>query len=418
MIDKEEGQEARPEATASRSPDTPTPAGFCQECGRSLTSVTFRRVGNGIFCEPCAGLQHGTAGWRPVPAAGYPSAPGAGTLPPGSGEPNPLLAGILGLIPGVGAMFNGQYAKGAMHLIVFVVLVSLADNLNWVLWWLVWGWIFYQGFDAYHTAKARRDNLPLPNPFGWNDLGERFGYMRHPAAAPPAPHFGTREDPQGTRTGTAWAGYVQAPELISTPIPVPVDAPSQNPYTAPFAATEPVRSHVPPPGIQVPYVPTYTGVNPGVLPVRPPVTGSVRRFPLGAFWLIGLGTLFLFGNLSPELRLSGRWMLPLLLAAASLWTAVRRVDLLRTTTGIGSLQSLAGAMVGPVLLFTVAALLALQAGHVVLMRRSWPALLVVWGAMLLVQRTGSPIATEASLDHVTNVPPAVRSTSGTGSLGL
>ena len=30
--------------------------------------------------------------------------------------------------------------------------------------------------EAYHTAKARRDGTPLPNPFGLNDLSERLGF--------------------------------------------------------------------------------------------------------------------------------------------------------------------------------------------------------------------------------------------------
>ncbi len=31
-------------------------------------------------------------------------------------------------------------------------------------------------FEAYHTAVARRDGLPLPNAFGFNDIGERMGF--------------------------------------------------------------------------------------------------------------------------------------------------------------------------------------------------------------------------------------------------
>jgi hypothetical protein len=35
------------------------------------------------------------------------------------GEPSPGLAALLGFIPGVGAMYNEQYAKGIVHLMVF-----------------------------------------------------------------------------------------------------------------------------------------------------------------------------------------------------------------------------------------------------------------------------------------------------------
>ena len=50
----------------------------------------------------------------------------SGAIPPphAPGEPNPGLAALLGFIPGVGAMYNGQYAKGVVHLIVFAILVS------------------------------------------------------------------------------------------------------------------------------------------------------------------------------------------------------------------------------------------------------------------------------------------------------
>ena len=91
------------------------------------------------------------------------------------GEPNPGLAALLGLIPGVGAMYNGQYAKGVVHLIVFAILVSLADE-HGIFGLFIAGWVCYQVIEAHHTARARRDGTPLPNPFGLNDLSERLGF--------------------------------------------------------------------------------------------------------------------------------------------------------------------------------------------------------------------------------------------------
>ena len=35
---------------------------------------------------------------------------------------------LLGLIPGVGAIYNGQYAKGLVHAVVFGLLVSAIAN--------------------------------------------------------------------------------------------------------------------------------------------------------------------------------------------------------------------------------------------------------------------------------------------------
>src|SRR6185437_9034909 len=110
------------------------------------------------------------------PAPGVNSA-ADGTIPPPPppDEPNPGLAALLGFIPGVGAMYNGQYAKGIVHLIVFAILVSLAGE-NGIFGLFIAGWVFYQVIEAHHTAQARRDGTPLPNPFGLNDLGERLGF--------------------------------------------------------------------------------------------------------------------------------------------------------------------------------------------------------------------------------------------------
>jgi len=105
-----------------------------------------------------------------------------------------LLAGLLGFIPGVGAMYNGQFVKALAHVLIFAVFVSLSDK-SFVFGLLVAAWVFYQVFDAAQTAKARRDGLPLPNPFGLNDLGARLGMAPTPAAAP----YGRRLPPPPLR---------------------------------------------------------------------------------------------------------------------------------------------------------------------------------------------------------------------------
>src|SRR5882757_10486527 len=154
---------------------------FCQNCGKPICQECTRVVGTAVFCEPCLAtkLASGPVG----------SATGSNPIPPppvyGSDEwlhqqvtqpgPNPGLAALLGFIPGVGAMYNGQYAKGVVHLIVFAILVSLA-NENGIFGLFIAGWVCYQVIEAHHTAKARRDGTPLPNPFGLNDLSERLGF--------------------------------------------------------------------------------------------------------------------------------------------------------------------------------------------------------------------------------------------------
>ncbi len=373
---------------------------YCQQCGRALTSASQRRVGTSTLCEPCAAVRLAQpAGWTPVNAEGATSYPGEMASAGASGEPNPALAGFLGLIPGVGSMYNGQYAKGVIHLIVFVVLVSLADNLNWVFWWFVWGWVFYQAFEAYHTALARRDGQPLPDPFGWNEVGERLGVDRNwphgaPGSAPrrpAAPVSAAPVPPAGT-------GYAYTPARTSAGAAEPFSAQaaySTGPGT-PSASMPPasfMASAGAVPFTEVPYASTYTGgVSPSI--AQPGFAVGSRRFPAGAAWLIGLGVLFLLGNILPEWRISGRWLVPLLLAAVALWTGGRRLSAMRqarlspTPVQFGKLVSknVPQALLGPILLLTIAILLVFQDAYIVPLRHSWPALLVVWGGLLLLQQ--------------------------------
>lgn len=411
MIDDTQPSPQGQAASFSETKETPLVA-FCQQCGRGLTASSQRRIGTGIFCEPCAVARSTQpTDWTPVNTGTRP--PYAAGMPPTgseqtSAEPNPLLAGFLGLVPGVGAMYNGQYAKGVIHLIVFVVLVSLADNLNWVLWWFVWGWIFYQAFEAYHTAEARRDGHTLPDPFGWNELGERLGFARHwpPSASVPPRASGSTSAP------TVPASFTSAPAGFTTPpfatgtIPTQV---SENPYAAPpggFAsasstASESVPFTVPPRNTgatETPYASTFTG---SPAPVAQPVSlAGSRRFPVGAAWLIGLGILFLLGNLLPAWHLDGRWLVPILLAAIALWTGGSRLVALQDEHVAPGLRpayrNIAGLLLGPSILLTVAVLLALQDASVILLRHSWPVLLIVWGGLLLLQRAADAVPQSTS----------------------
>ena len=43
---------------------------------------------------------------------------------------SPGFAFVLGLIPGVGAIYNGQYLKGLVHAIIFGLLISLANAVE------------------------------------------------------------------------------------------------------------------------------------------------------------------------------------------------------------------------------------------------------------------------------------------------
>jgi len=73
---------------------------------------------------------------------------------------SPPLAFILGLIPGVGAIYNGQYAKGLVHAVIFGLLVTAisSDSLHGfkpMLGILIGVFEFYMALEAYHTARKR-----------------------------------------------------------------------------------------------------------------------------------------------------------------------------------------------------------------------------------------------------------------------
>ena len=170
---------------SSTNPNEQKPVAFCQHCGKPLNNETVRRVGSAVYCEPCLEARlSGNPAVDPAAASqGYlpvnPGGPGApGAWPRGSAAiPNPGLAALLGFIPGVGAMYNEQYAKGIVHLLIFAMLVSLS-NASGLFGILVFGWVIYMVIEAHHTARARRDGTPLPNPFGLNEVGDRLGFGR------------------------------------------------------------------------------------------------------------------------------------------------------------------------------------------------------------------------------------------------
>jgi len=78
---------------------------------------------------------------------------------PDVGGRSPKLAFMLGLVPGLGALYNADYRKAAINLVVFGIISTLAnispqatENFFEAA---TFGWIAYMAFEAYHTAKKR-----------------------------------------------------------------------------------------------------------------------------------------------------------------------------------------------------------------------------------------------------------------------
>jgi serine/threonine protein kinase len=65
---------------------------------------------------------------------------------------------LLGMIPGVGALYNGEYKKAAIHIVIFAALSTLRNipALTEFFGWLRIGFVAYMAIDSYHIAKKRQ----------------------------------------------------------------------------------------------------------------------------------------------------------------------------------------------------------------------------------------------------------------------
>jgi TM2 domain-containing membrane protein YozV len=178
-------------------PEAPAVA-YCRECGKPLCEACRHEADGTLYCE-----EHvpGAAWSAPPPPAGPPPPPSPYTVP----EPGPFtttqpprpaitdagsspgLAFLLGFIPGVGAIYNGQYVKGLVHVVVLGILISLASSSDLsggfepLFGMLIAVWVFYMAFEAYHTAKRRQLGQPVDE---FSSILPRAG---HPARFPLAP---------------------------------------------------------------------------------------------------------------------------------------------------------------------------------------------------------------------------------------
>ena len=352
----------------------------------------MRSVGSAVYCEPClAAKLAGTPTSGPgsfsysdpvssvratVPPAGGnygyqdPAAYPPGALPPSG--PNPMLAGLLGLIPGVGAMYNEQYAKGIVHLVVFAVLVSLSDHAG-IFSIFIAGWVFYMVIEAHHTARARRDGLPLPNPFGLNDLGEKLGFGKSWPSSSPNLNSSMPPDPYA-------AAY--------TPPAPGVQAGGPAPYP-------PYNTDTAPSDFGVPQSPLWQAYAPPVQPVVPvPLDSKIaypgNRFPAGAIWLIGFGVLFLIANAGIFHGFSGRLFLPFFLIGLAVFTFVKKMTSygggLSDDGTAGYRLRLIRAVRGSAWLALVGVLFFLDEFHILTWGHSWPLFIILAGAMAVLQR--------------------------------
>jgi Domain of unknown function (DUF5668)/B-box zinc finger len=124
--------------------------GFCRNCGKALCPACTRDVRGALYCENCL--------------ANIVSAPALAPAQAHSG-PNPWVALTLGFIPGLGAVYNGEYVKALIHVLVFGGLIAaqssdVPGSYHAFLGIALGCFYFYMPIEAYRVAKARQTGGP------------------------------------------------------------------------------------------------------------------------------------------------------------------------------------------------------------------------------------------------------------------
>lgn len=121
--------------------------GFCRNCGKAMCPGCARDVKGMLYCEDCLATNVAA----PAPSAD---------------DGNPATAALLGVLPGLGAVYNGEYVKALVHLMIFGGLIMMVDSGRAEPFFglSMAAFLIYMPIDAYKTAKAKRLGLPLTNP--------------------------------------------------------------------------------------------------------------------------------------------------------------------------------------------------------------------------------------------------------------
>jgi hypothetical protein len=154
--------------------------GYCRNCGKPMCPACVRPVRDVLYCEDCLAQTMGAA----HPAAAYPAAAVPGAVQPGQLPPQPVsglpvppkgsshagVAFLLGFIPGLGAIYNGEYNKAIIHIVIFGAIIlglssDLGEGMTGILVFMLVGFVFYMAIDSMRTAKMRETGQPLQDPF-------------------------------------------------------------------------------------------------------------------------------------------------------------------------------------------------------------------------------------------------------------
>jgi len=173
-----------PEAPPSIPPEAPI-VGYCRACGKALDSTNVHTAHGTIYCAQHVPAEPAAAAESPY-ASPYTAGSYSDKVPPPipNSDVSPGVAFVLGLIPGVGAIYNAQYAKGLIHVFILGMLFTIANSndvggFEALFAVLIPGFWAYMAFEAYHTAKLRQMGQPVDE---FSSLVPGNGGSRFPVA--------------------------------------------------------------------------------------------------------------------------------------------------------------------------------------------------------------------------------------------
>jgi hypothetical protein len=138
--------------------------GYCRNCGKALCASCSREVRGMIYCESCL--------------ADMVTQPRQPALQTGS----PAAATFLGFVPGLGAVYNGQYMKAIVHVLIFASMVGIlsGDHPNSIMavtGILLGAFIIYMAVDANISAKARLAGTAPTESWGGGQKGTTWPFI-------------------------------------------------------------------------------------------------------------------------------------------------------------------------------------------------------------------------------------------------
>ncbi len=113
---------------------------FCSTCSKALCSECSHQIKGKFYCQDCL-----------VRGAEWAAAVKDMRIPADA----PKRAAALSLIPGMGAVYNGEYQKAITQFAVFAALSIMSDSVHGVFGFGAFVFLIFTMFDSYRTAETK-----------------------------------------------------------------------------------------------------------------------------------------------------------------------------------------------------------------------------------------------------------------------